>query len=472
MAFPSSIPIKSLKVCNPSYDPKKLQKYEALYSGGEKFDAIRKDMLTRREIEKANDELGDRSYKLRLERAPYVSRVGGLIDSFIAIILQNGPKLVPETTGPDAEFWEELNTNVDGHGTSFPSLCRATLRELLLTGRPYFKLSFIPASSDASISLLKAAGVCDWDFGDDGELAWVRVDAVDCVRPMIFSEEDPPQERYTWSFYSGDEIVIYEATKKVGEDWDEKAVAKKIDNTTNDFGLPIYDVKVDESLNILPRMFDVIRALFNREASLQFSLDQQAFSIPVLTSDNASSLPEMKNSQLLALRLNQGEKFEFVTPAGTGFDALDKDVERLRLALYEVVQSTALQIASVPQAGRLSASAIVAMQKPLSVLLNAFSAPLKECLQRLVDELLEYREDDFEVRLEGFDSIEVSDEQEKEVRKSLTGEEEREDGEGSEQLAGDTGSEGGDGEEGRSGKPAPRMSDAGEGSGVIEKSGR
>ena len=420
------VPVKTLLKPGPEYDAKVLELYDAMYAGGSKFEDVKPSLLVKREIERSGGEAGARSYKMRLERAAYLNRLGGIIDFFCAKVFVNNPRVVPQATGPDAEYWESLNDDADGNGTPFATLCRQTLREMLISNRAYIKVNFDDEEDElqASISLKKAMEVDDWMFGKDGELEWVRCHAVDVERPMIATDEDKAQERHTWTFYTRTSVDIYEARKPVGTEWENEAVAIKIDEEgEHDMEVvPFFDTKSDEGLWLVERLFDGIKALYNRESATQFALDQQCFAVPVLTTDDTAGLPSVQMSQLLALCLKTGEKFEFVAPNVQVFGALSDDIERLRQALYEVLQSVAMNAASIPQAGRLSGEAVDAFQSPMNTLVDAFAWPVKNAMKRMVEFLREYRGDEFEVELEGFEQAlneETEEENEDAIKKVI-----------------------------------------------------
>jgi hypothetical protein len=132
-------------------------------------------------------------------------------------------------------------------------------------------------------------------------------------------------------------------------------------------------------------------------------LDSQCFAVPVLVSDDNASIPSVQATQVMALCLKTGEDFKFVAPPTAVFSSLGEDIERLRNSMYECLQSIALNAAAIPQAGRLSGEAVDAMRMPMTTLINSFAWPIKDAMSRLVNFLREYRGDEFEVKLEGFE---------------------------------------------------------------------
>jgi len=70
---------------------------------------------------------------------------------------------------------------------------------------------------------------------------------------------------------------------------------------------------------------------------------------------------------------------------------MHKDQINLKENLYEVIQSTAMNAAAIPQAGRLSGEAVDKMRDPLHVLLDSFAWPVRDSFVRLKNEMAEYR---------------------------------------------------------------------------------
>jgi hypothetical protein len=198
--------------------------------------------------------------------------------------------------------------------------------------------------------------------------------------------------------------VIYDARCEIGSGFDANAVATRLPAMPHDFGtMPLFDVRTGHGQHVMERTYDVIRALFEREAGLCWALDAQCYAIPVLTVPNIGQIPSISANELLALVLEQGSTFTYAAPQASIFDPLFKDVERLSNDLYEVVQSMAINAAAIPQAGRLSGDAVTAMRSPMQALLKSFAWPIKETLQRALEAIAKYRGEDVEIELTGMD---------------------------------------------------------------------
>ena len=92
------------------------------------------------------------------------------------------------------------------------------------------------------------------------------------------------------------------------------------------------------------------------------------------------------------------------------YEPLFRDTERLKQALYEVVQALAINAqATQTQNARQSGDAKLIDREPLQTLLASFAWPIEEALLRLIEALKTYRnEEDLDVQLAGFTPSDVT----------------------------------------------------------------
>jgi hypothetical protein len=411
-SFPESIRVDVLESTHNDYHAGKIRLYSALYNGG---DAIHKDpqvigkLLQMRQIEKSD--IGAAQYSLRKARAHYINRAAGLCDWFTASAFPADPMI---ETDVKSEYFESLNTDADGLGTAFSTLCRNALKETFLGGRTYFKVHFPMAgdvvaandlrSLEARLSVVPAVTIDDWEFSEEGKLEWVRAHAMELVRDPFNPFARPTKEKHTWCFYTESRSAIYSAEKDIGSGFSSDQVAMLTGGKEHDFGVPqIFDVRSGRGQFVLDRIYDVIKALFEREAGITWALDAQAYAVPVLTTQDTSKVPSISGSELLAIVLEIGGTYTFSAPPATIFDPLFKDIERLSKDLYEVVQALAINAAALPQSGRLSGESVVQFREPMKALLASFIWPIKEAAKRSLEAIAKYRGENVKINLIGFD---------------------------------------------------------------------
>ena len=465
--FPASIPAQDLAKPGSGYDADKINRYDALYKAGDAFRALIDEFLTKRKIE---EDGGSAHYTERKKNAAYIPRGAGLIDWLTAAVFKDEPRIVtacatcsagtpptvdaqgistPGTTGtrtttskcicpkcgtkvaPEHEFWLNLNENCDGRGHSFPEVCRDGLREILIQHRAYFAVDFIYEESqaadresfDAMISCLCAAPVDDWQFDSQGRLQWIRRHTSELVRPTA-AWEQPTQERHCWTFFADDAVAVYEATRPIDQSyWKADDVARlttKNEETGqneptdipnyHDFGQsPAFDISAPFGTWVMERLYDTLKLTFNAECRLEFALNAGAYPAKVFTLDDQTAVDKVTISPLAALRLssNKQEKYEVIGPGADSYKALFDDVERLKLALYECLQSLSLNAqATQTQNARQSATAKVIDNDPLKTLLASMAWPIKGAMTRVVRALQTYRnEEDLDIELDGFNDF-------------------------------------------------------------------
>jgi hypothetical protein len=414
MNFPGEIPVEDIVKPGSEYEADKLALYNALYVGGEEFRKHLDVMLPMRGLEKASGGQGTADYASRKARAQYTNYAGGIEDWLTAAVFRNNPGF--EVKGGDKGYWKDLNENADGFGTPFYSLCRAALNVGMTNLRPYFKVSFPSADSkDAVVSVVDAIAVDDWQYSEKGEFMWGRTHTSANYRK---DDEIKASDlvRHCWTYYAPDKIAIYEADeapiaeglkkskkKAPGINLDPKKMAKLVSLDGHDLGCsPLFDIRFTRSQWVMDRIFETLQALFRREASITYALDMQAFALPVITLAGGN-VPSIAGSEVMALKLQPGESFGFAAPPSQIFEPLFKDADRLKENLRDVIQAMPVNASAIPQAGRLSGSAVNAMRDPEKTLFDSFAQPVKEAAKRMLEKIAEFRRENVEIELTGFE---------------------------------------------------------------------
>ena len=426
MIMPSEIKIDDLKDTNPEYCLDKIMDYEALYLGGATFRQRKENFLVQRKTDIAYPE----QWKERLKRAQYINRAGGIIDWLAAAVFEQRPEYVVKEGASELsrEYWEGLNRDADGLGHPISDILIRALTNTLVHKRTYLDVFFNTdeymvgeSTTDGKITTLESKEITDWHH-EKGQLMWCRKDGAEPVRNNVWTQADTI--RYTWSFYDNENINIYEAYKKENE---MPEYANLVDTIEHDFGLPIFEVYAHDCQWVLDRIYDVVVSLFNRDSSVTKYLDDSAFQMLMLKLEEGRNTGGLVMTDLSGIRLNVGEDGAWLAPQNGYFDPLQKDREYLKGSLFEVMQSTAINAAAIPQAGRMSGESVKQMREPLQVLLSSLAYPIYDAWQRVTDALLEHRNEPLDtVELKGFDSFSVTMDDLQEV---VNGEDERADSE-------------------------------------------
>jgi hypothetical protein len=418
-SLPATIPVVDLEKTGEEYDPKKLAVYQALYDGGSAIEPVKTQLLVMRELERSGSDAGFLQYQERLCKAPYVRYISGFIDWLVAAVFYREPQIVAPKGSED--FYKLLQDDADGKGTPLASLLRETVLECLLHRRGYLAVEFptdtVRASDEgskrATLRLVRASEVEDWQEDERGCLEWLRWHGSENVRPDNGSWKLPDRERHNWAFIDCNGMKVFSLDKKVQGTWIGKDAA--LSRTTVYDGMPIFPVNYRSGQWIMETCFDVVRALFNRDASIEYLCDKFAFQILVLKL-NRQATDDIVIPDLGAFKLQLGEDAGFISPSPAVFDPLFKSAEKLRRDLLNSVHASAQNAAAIPQAGRLSGEAVEKMQDPLHTLLYSFAWPVIEAANRALEMIARVRGEDEAAYIIGADEYAATmDDMESEV---------------------------------------------------------
>lgn len=383
----------------------------------------------------------------KIARARYVPLVAGIIDFMLAAIMQNPPAIVAsdgkevepdglidriknffigmlvagDITVDDAtSYWHRLNTNADGNGASLANVVRAALLEIFLNKRAYFSVRWpdrtAPQGSlfgdqktagdlDASICLLGAADVDDWECDEYGNLIYVRTHWTKAVRS---SPEKQPDSTYEcWTYLTADASYTYKITYQNNQ---KQPLETMIEGTTTTYstGFPVIPIRVNDGLWFMERMADPQLALFNRQVSLDWFLDSGAYQI--LVAKTREALDSIVDSTLGAVRINPepGAGLEFACPNTNIADALQKNVGMKQEDLFAAFQAMVLVAAAKDQNDRQSGIAKQRDFGALATLMASFAGPLKEALAQAVGQIkVGRKETNLILAVQGLDKFDV-----------------------------------------------------------------
>jgi len=218
MEFPQEILVKEIQSINPELDPKKTEKYLALYHGGSYMtDAVKKSLLIQRQNEMTGD--GRCVYEARLKRSYYLNRAGGLVDFVVSSITADSPKITvgENATEEQRKYWLGLNFDADGFGTPYATLFRQNLRDQLVTNHPYVEVN--AEGVDAKMSRVDPAMIIDWGVDDNGD-RWVKKYGVRELRSNPFNNTVTTQ--HIWTIYTATDTVVYRAISQRENDSSNK----------------------------------------------------------------------------------------------------------------------------------------------------------------------------------------------------------------------------------------------------------
>lgn len=457
--FPEAIPLCDLEKNHSEYNAAKLNEYDALYEGGDKFKELIDTFLIRLQMEEQeawpvrrnplgvearstehgqqehNLEIAELQYKSRKKRAWYAPLVPGVIDFMVAAVCQNQPSIVA-TSGQSSDknlnlfaralewirgqqaqsevkYWNDINRNADGMGMDLGALGTRAIRAAMLHKRAYLGIRF-PKGADvfanfgqaeaagmlnATITLLHARNVNDWKEDAYGKLEWVRTCYSEKRRPLPWQQ--PSIIVKTWTFITAQASYVYEYAKKEGDPVD--VPVRRLRFERHGLGeLPV--IPINSPVWVMERLRDIAVALFNRQVALEWHLDKTAYAMLTLFTDK--QIDQVVTD--LALVLNKGDAAQVTSPPAQTADALQKDIDRLKEEMFLAVQAMVLMAAAKDEQGRQSGVAKQRDFGSLSTLLSAFAAPLRDALEQAIRIIKKVRkEESLPVSVQGLDKFDV-----------------------------------------------------------------
>lgn len=386
--MPEALTVKALTSTNPKIDLGEIDLLMALYCGGKRFDKFKSEFLIYRQAET----LGLANPQERLKRAQYVNRAAGLVDWLVASATDSEVAIVG-----DNPRWEELNKNVDGMGTPFPSLVRQLLADMLVARWPYVEARAV-GNAPYTVWRRDPETVYDFENNDDGSLAWIKTCAKQQDRTTEYAA--PDRLRVVITYYTPTDTVSYTVYEKDGQlcTADGQALTEEdivepdasMSVYGHDFGgVPIFRGNATKTHWLMDRISEALKAIYNTEVDLSFSLSQCAYAQLIFILESAKRANSITRSEAGAWVLQQGEEAKYLAPPNTAFDGLFRNLDRLTKSLGESLQMMAAETAAIPQAGRLSGDAVREHRRPLDSIVRAITWPVKDMLQRCLDAIAE-----------------------------------------------------------------------------------
>lgn len=400
--------LKALQVKHECYNAEGLETVFDFYEGGERFEKNKGKYLRPR-----GSDLQLEWKKARLACAYYSPHLSGKVDGLIGGILRNAPKITcAGDSAKDArlQYWHSLNSNADGNGVDLTAICRQGLLQEMLPARAYLCLctpaiaaiegesvedAKIRKRLDVRIKALEAKEIDDW--AEDG--SWYR--AYCCTKELANGFGPPIKEIHTWRYYEAKNVISYVAERAIKdgipENWPEDKV---INPDVQPHGLgtnPIIPIEVPSGFNLGGRLLPIAKALFNREASLSYHLDNAGYAVPMLKTDKP--VGQVYLNELNALNVGLQGDAKILEPGGTTADSLTTDCLKLKKDLDSAMQSLADEAKD-----RISGVAQQQFREPKEVLMSLFAMPVIDALEKAVTAIKEYRgEDSLEIEISGME---------------------------------------------------------------------
>ena len=426
MELPDSIPMQELLNTHAAYNPDLILDYEALYHGGQKFDARMDRFLIKRPIEDISsfpvtdkntgkqvmveNTSGSAEWRNRKKHSTYNPVAGGRINYYLGALFQAAPKIIARpkkdkdgkeaTVDPKAlDYWNSLNTNADGNGSDLETIVRDAVRNKVLHNRGYFAFSCPkPEETDKQLSVadVKTKGLNEARINslealnvDDWEDCCIRTHTVDQYRIKPYGPMT--HERHTFKFHTPDSTTTYMAEWEIKKK-PKNVMATKTEVVIHELGsIPIIEIKMHDDLWMMDRIAGSAKGIYNARSRLTFLLNKMGFPIPHLASDEefAGAIDGLSG----AMKTGKDGKFDFASPDANLFNSLRDDINQMKADMDDAFLSTALNI-STDNSGRESGVAKFREQGAINIILKAMAGGITDSLEKVTKAILEMRDEE------------------------------------------------------------------------------
>ena len=347
--------LTNLRAVHPSYDAETWVRYEALYRGGKDFRAHVGKFLNKNLAEPED------RFRRRVQEASYRSYVGPIVDYF-ASQLMAAPLTIrccdvesgDEVEQPD-DFYSEFKEDADGAGTDLVDLGRTVFRSALIKGSAWVMAALPPGARAASslaehrerglgqarIAKVEADNVLDWEYGDDGELAWVLT--YDESRPRAGIADGRGKIRGTWRLYDRANVETFRltwdpATSHVDENTDVPSVSIEPHNFPR---VPFVRVELPRGLWLMNRVAEAQVAHFRLTAGLLWAINQTCYAMPVFKMAGGSAGPGPTMGTGYAMVIGENDDLTWAAPPSAPFAVISDEAKSQKDEIYRVAQQMA-----------------------------------------------------------------------------------------------------------------------------------
>jgi hypothetical protein len=439
----------TLKQRNPAYTAERWEELGDLYVGG--YALVDK---ASRYMPKFLGESRER-YRERLSAASYLAYMGQIADYFIANLFSQELTLTqaadakdPTTPGAPASddgFWSAFAHDADLRGTSFVKLLRQVLTTALIKGKGLV-VADLPTPAEAAESLAdeEASGatrgyafeaapeeLIDWEPDDRGGFAWailsrqiIRRASPEGTRDRIVEEFKVwtvDGERVTWELFRTASYRPNQPPK------DEDDVPRAGGGTTTFKRIPILELTVPAGLWVGNKLGVLAREHFQRRSALNAAENKSLFAIPyvklgpevtapgaampaeVQQNPNRGRDPRGEFNRRGYVVLGKDDGIGFAEPAGTAYELVDKQLEKLVDEMFRVVHQMASSVSATKQALARAAASKAEDRRATEIVLAAYGALVRDFAKRIYDCLSAARGESVVWTAHGLDKFELDD---------------------------------------------------------------
>ena len=439
----------TLRQRNPAYSPERWEELADLYVGG--YALLDK---AARYMPKFVGESRER-YRERLSAASYLAYMGQIADYFVAnlfsqelVLGQAADAADPTTPGAPAMgdgFWSAFAHDADLRGTSLVKLLRGVLTTALIKGKALV-VADLPAPADVAESRAEeeAAGrargyafeaapeeLVDWEPDDRGGFSWAILNRQIIRRETPEASRDRVVEEFkVWTLQAGRaswQLFRTEPYKPGQPPQDDVEVAQAGAGTTTFQQIPILQLEVPPGLWVGNKLGALAREHFQRRSALNAAENKSLFAIPYVklgpevTAPGAALPAEVQQNPSRGrdprgefnrrgyVVLGKDDDIGFAEPAGSAYQLVDGQLEKLVDEMFRVVHMMASSVSATKQALARAAASKAEDRRATEIVLGAYGALVRDFAKRIYDCLSVARGENVVWTAHGLDRFELED---------------------------------------------------------------
>lgn len=390
--------VKDFDRHHPDYDHACLERWEALYEGGEEWRELIETWVPPYGALTSGGHIeGAAMLAERRARAEYVNDVAPMVDLVVAQLFGEPARI----TGLDDDTTKRLTVNADGLGTTWDLFWRHTVRHALIARRGWVWIDAPASTGDAPVSLadeirtrkpylrqIEPEVVIDWGSGADGRLAWalLREEVCEGGDPTEDGDLTARSEAIRWTLVT-DRLVrrwIWKPQPGQTEPRPEDVVAD-LDTRRHGFtdatGRPMFPMvrlELPTGLHALGKLEGPAVALMRARLDLDWLLYKTAHPLLTVTVREGDEFqPRLgAGAYMLLHREKEGgaDDAAWIAPDSGPAEVLRKRVDQGLADLYRVLHQMALTASASPASQRQSGESKVQDWTPAQMLLGSLQA--------------------------------------------------------------------------------------------------
>lgn len=448
--FPQTVKYGVLSAHHPDHDRDLLDQIEDLYVGG--FRILKKSNKYLRQLHNESSP----AYQERCAVTSYQPFFGQIVDQFTSDVFGQPLSIKPaadasdpNTPGdmPDEDFYAEFEKDADRRGTSFVDLMLESLRTALKKRWALVAIDAPAPGSDDPEPATKAdedaqglgrlyaycvpvEEMIDWKVDDRGTFVWAVLHTKDQDRDNPFSARNDIKETFTvwvlggeyaeWARY----VVTYDPAKPPKK---EDPIALEGRGKSSFKRIPLIRLELPEGLWVGNKVGPQAKEHFQRRSGLISAENRSLFAVPWIGKatevgavggalpSEAQQNPNRGNNPVRQFKDNgwfeigADDTLGFLEPEGKCYEIIDKQLEGLREAMFQVNFQMA---ASIKPTGAALGRSGLSKQKDADIterVLRALGHVVREFSVKIYDTISNGRGEDVHWAAHGLDSYAQED---------------------------------------------------------------